>query len=112
VGLRGRDQLAAIEARRLGHQHQLFATPRIAQRDDRVPSLRPGDGVALAGALLSAVHRREIIERHDEDWFQNPRAIAELRHEDSLARDPALISLAEMHRAVELCAFEAELAIG
>jgi hypothetical protein len=47
-----------------------------------LPTLRPGDGAALAGTLLAATQRDELLRRHDEDWFRNPRAQAELRAED------------------------------
>jgi hypothetical protein len=33
----------------------------------------------LAAFLLAVVESAELAERHDEDWFRNPRAIAELR---------------------------------
>lgn len=33
----------------------------------------------LAAFLLALVETAELAERHDEDWFRNPRAIAELR---------------------------------
>ncbi|HET9932000.1 MAG TPA: hypothetical protein VFQ35_14960 [Polyangiaceae bacterium] len=33
----------------------------------------------LAAFLLALVESSELAERHDEDWFRNPRAIAELR---------------------------------
>src|SRR5205807_2978113 len=52
-----------------------------------LPAVRPGDGAALCGVVLATPARRQLIERFDEDWFRNPRAIAELRHEDTLARD-------------------------
>ncbi|MFZ5890982.1 MAG: hypothetical protein ACOY0T_08020 [Myxococcota bacterium] len=35
--------------------------------------------VELVGFLLALVHNAELTDRHDEDWFRNPRAIAELR---------------------------------
>lgn len=33
----------------------------------------------LAGLLLALSENADLIERHDEDWFRNPRAIDELR---------------------------------
>ncbi|XXX77142.1 hypothetical protein WMF30_56780 [Sorangium sp. So ce134] len=53
-----------------------------------VPALDPGAAARLAGALLAARDRRDLIERFDEDWFRNPRAAEALRDEDS-ARSPA-----------------------
>ncbi|MBM4376692.1 MAG: hypothetical protein FJ095_16540 [Deltaproteobacteria bacterium] len=71
-----------------------------------LPTLRPGDGAALTGALLAGAQRRELIERHDEDWYRNPRAHAELRAEDEGVRtvDPiAEETLAgEVSRLVEV----------
>ncbi|WP_437622773.1 hypothetical protein [Sorangium sp. So ce1151] len=54
-----------------------------------VPALEPDAAVRLAGALLAARDRRDLIERFDEDWFRNPRAAEALRDEDSAPRAPA-----------------------
>lgn len=43
--------------------------------------VRPRDSQRFAGALLAARRYERLIEAHDEDWFRNPRAIAELRAE-------------------------------
>ncbi|MBM4358172.1 MAG: hypothetical protein FJ096_08675 [Deltaproteobacteria bacterium] len=51
-----------------------------------MPSLRPGDGAALAGSLAAIGRRFELVATHDEDWFRNPRALAELRDELSRPR--------------------------
>ncbi|XXT19930.1 hypothetical protein WME94_57880 [Sorangium sp. So ce429] len=51
-----------------------------------VPALEPEAAVRLAGALLAARDRRDLIERFDEDWFRNPRAAEALRDEDSAPR--------------------------
>ncbi|WP_437577491.1 hypothetical protein [Sorangium sp. So ce887] len=53
-----------------------------------VPALDPGAATRLAGALLAARDRRDLIERFDEDWFRNPRAAEALRDEDSAPRSP------------------------
>ncbi|WP_437647275.1 hypothetical protein [Sorangium sp. So ce362] len=53
-----------------------------------VPALDPGAAARLAGALLAARDRRDLIERFDEDWFRNPRAAEALRDEDSALRSP------------------------
>jgi hypothetical protein len=34
--------------------------------------------VAFEAALRGAQQQRELVHRHDEDWFKNPRAVAEL----------------------------------
>jgi hypothetical protein len=43
--------------------------------------VRPRDSQRLAGALLAASRYERLVQTHDEDWFRNPRAIAELRAE-------------------------------
>ena len=54
-----------------------------------VPALGPQDPTRLAGALLALSDRRALIERFDEDWFQNPRAALALREEHAvLPQDP------------------------
>jgi hypothetical protein len=77
-----------------------------------LPTLRSGDGAALCAAVLAWARRRELIDRFDEDWFRNPRAIAELRHEDSLARDPTPIAVAGLDAALDLLVSEAEQVLG
>ncbi len=47
-----------------------------------VPRLRPIDGPALVGGIWAVEDRAALVDRHDEDWFRNPRAIETLRHED------------------------------
>jgi hypothetical protein len=43
--------------------------------------VRPRDSQRFAGALLAESRYESLVLRHDEDWFRNPRAIAELRAE-------------------------------
>jgi hypothetical protein len=43
--------------------------------------VRPRDSQRFAGALLAASRYEQLVQTHDEDWFRNPRAIAELRAE-------------------------------
>jgi len=43
--------------------------------------VRPRDSQHFAGALLAASRHETLLQTHDEDWFRNPRAIAELRAE-------------------------------
>jgi len=52
--------------------------------------VRPRDNQRFAGALLAASRHETLLQTHDEDWFRNPRAIAELRAELS---EPALLPL-------------------
>jgi hypothetical protein len=51
----------------------------------RVPRVELEAGHRLAGLLGSTHDRRRLRERFDEDWFDNPRALEELRHENSLS---------------------------
>lgn len=41
--------------------------------------VRPRDSQRFAGALLAASQHDALRQTHDEDWFRNPRAIAEVR---------------------------------
>ncbi len=43
--------------------------------------VRARDSQRFAGALLAATRYELLVQVHDEDWFRNPRAIAELRAE-------------------------------
>ncbi|HEY0467104.1 MAG TPA: hypothetical protein VGC79_23045 [Polyangiaceae bacterium] len=52
--------------------------------------VRPRDNQRFAGALLAASRHETLVRTHDEDWFRNPRAIAELRAE---LGEPALTPL-------------------
>jgi len=49
-----------------------------------VPRLGLPDAARLAGALLAARDRRDLVERFDEDWFASPHAARGLREEDSI----------------------------
>ena len=51
---------------------------------------RPRDSQRFAGALLAASRHETLLQTHDEDWFRNPRAIAELRAELSEPTQTAL----------------------
>jgi hypothetical protein len=54
-----------------------------------VPKLEAGDVTRFFGALLSAVDRRRLVERFDEDWFRNPRAAEALREEQAALPEDA-----------------------
>ncbi len=43
--------------------------------------VRPRDSQRFAGTLLASSRHETLVQAHDEDWFRNPRAIAELRAE-------------------------------
>jgi len=61
--------------------------------------VRPRDNQRFAGALLAASRHETLLHTHDEDWFRNPRAIAELRAELSDPTAPALDEPALGHGA-------------
>src|SRR6185369_13608981 len=61
--------------------------------------VRPRDHQRFAGALLAASRHETLLYTHDEDWFRNPRAIAELRAELSDPAAPALDEPALSHGA-------------
>jgi hypothetical protein len=46
--------------------------------------LRVDDAQRFAGLLLGAQRFFELVEAHDEDWFDNPRAADQLRSEARL----------------------------
>ena len=64
-----------------------------------LPRPRQGALSRLAATLRTAVDREELVQRFDEDWFDNPRAIATLREEDAGPRRAA-VSSAELSESV------------
>ena len=64
--------------------------------------VRPRDSQRFAGALLAASRYETLVQTHDEDWFRNPRAIAELRAElnEPAAAVPTTDELAAGARAL------------
>ncbi|WP_437570666.1 hypothetical protein [Sorangium sp. So ce542] len=77
-----RDRFEEVTARALG-------APIPGALAGVLPALDPGAAARLAGAVLAARDRRDLIERFDEDWFRNPRAAEALRDEDGAPRSPA-----------------------
>ncbi|WP_437724631.1 hypothetical protein [Sorangium sp. So ce861] len=77
-----RDRFEEVTARALG-------APIPGALAGVLPALDPGAAARLAGVLLAARDRRDLIERFDEDWFRNPRAAEALRDEDGAPRSPA-----------------------
>jgi hypothetical protein len=61
-----------------------------------VPRLGPDDPVRLAGALVAARDRRELIDRFDEDWFKSPHAGRAIREEDAVVPATPLASAAAL----------------
>jgi hypothetical protein len=48
-----------------------------------LPSLRTGDAPWIIGCFVGGHDARVLVERFDEDWFDNPRAAEALRAEDA-----------------------------
>jgi hypothetical protein len=64
---------------------RVFGRPSRSGWFGRVPRLDVEARHRLAGLLGSTRDRRTLRERFDEDWFDNPRALEELRHENCLS---------------------------
>lgn len=77
-----------------------------------VPTLRTGDGAALIGTVVASLERRELVDRHDEDWFRNPRALAELRDADGRPRGEATVSESSLEAATVALSGDLSDAIG
>ena len=54
-----------------------------------LPQLGLRDEARLVGALEAARLSRWLVDRHDEDWYRNPRALIDLK--DRLGRAPELV---------------------
>ena len=76
--LRGSKSLAS-ELPELSHRALGFELP--AEVAGVFIRVRPRDSQRFAGALLASARHEQLVQQHDEDWFRNPRAIAELRAE-------------------------------
>jgi hypothetical protein len=73
-----------------------------------VPKLEPHDPTELAGIVLAARDRRDLIDRYDEDWFRSPHAARALREEQGVLPASTRVtaadldaSLTELIRALE-----------
>jgi hypothetical protein len=60
----------------------------------------------FAARLVAARLERDLVERHDEDWFRNPRAREELREQ---AREPVTLEIVD--EALEAGVLEIERAL-
>jgi hypothetical protein len=69
------------------------------------PAPRVDEAARLLGLASSERLSREMIERLDVDWFQNPRSVAELRRRASLPEPPGSVeteeSVTSIARALE-----------
>jgi hypothetical protein len=79
----------------------VFGSPPAPSLLGVLPSLRARAAPRLVGAVLAAPRRAELCNRHDEDWFQNPRAAEELRHEDTLPFADDALELHRLERALD-----------
>ena len=50
-----------------------------------LPRLDPEAAARLTGLLVATTDRATLRDRFDEDWFDNPKAVLELRHENHQA---------------------------
>jgi hypothetical protein len=53
-----------------------------------LPRLQVDDPQRFAGMLLAAEQHFNLVERHDEDWYRNPRTAEELRDSADLSPEP------------------------
>lgn len=68
--------------------------------------VRPRDSQRFAGTLLASARHERLVQAHDEDWFRNPRAIAELRAE---LNEPEVAELGAPELAAGAAALQARL---
>jgi hypothetical protein len=69
-------------------EEQLARAFRVAARPDVAGALfrlHPDDAQRFAGLLLAFAEAARLRERHEEDWYRNPRAIEQLRDEARLS---------------------------
>lgn len=85
-----------------------LGAPLPATLRDAWPDLRPEEPSRFAGMLHARAFERDMVERFDEDWFQNPKAGAHLA---AVAAGPVFVEEppAEGMPAAIARAFEREL---
>lgn len=81
---------------------RLFGEPAPNATLAVLPRLRPAGAAAFVGSVLAFADRRSWVERHDVDWFRNPRAAAEIRDAFEKPLDLAPLAEDDVHEA--LCA--------
>jgi hypothetical protein len=80
--------LSGRSAFREAFEEHLARAFRIAARPDAAGALfrpRADDQQRFAGLLLAGAEAARMRERHEEDWYRNPRAIEQLRDEARLS---------------------------
>lgn len=80
---------------------RLFGEPTPVVTLAVLPRLRPAHAAAFAGSVLAFDDGRSLSERHDLDWFRNPRAAAELRDAFEKPADLAPIASDDATRALD-----------
>jgi hypothetical protein len=81
------DGKSALAERFAETTEAMFGAPAPASLCAALPQLRSGDAAAVAGSLLALEEHDALVARHEEDWFRNPRAAAEIREADAAAGD-------------------------
>lgn len=64
---------------------QAFRAPLKPDLAGAIFRLHADDLQRFAGALLAGAEARRMIERHEDDWYRNPRAVEQLRDEARLS---------------------------
>lgn len=89
-----------------------FGAPLPGSLARMIPRLRGGHAlVRFAAMLRGALGAASLVERHDEDWFENPRAGVELAHALSAPARREAPSDDELARAVDLVVRSCEEAL-
>jgi hypothetical protein len=74
--LAAQERVSADDFEELGTR--VFGAPLPAALRDAWPQARCDDSARFVAVLRAHTFVRELVSRHDEDWFENPRAGAEL----------------------------------
>jgi hypothetical protein len=64
--------------------------------------LHVDDSQRFAGVLRAARRYQALLDEHDEDWFDNPRAADQLRAEAALA-PPVVLERSELETCSDAC---------
>ena len=91
---------------------RLFGEPQPPALLAVLPRLHAHDGRRLVGTLLAHEQQHGLIQRHDLDWFRNPRAAAELRDADGRVEEPLELEDARQEELVEGLARTVEAQLG
>lgn len=67
--------------------NDVFGDPSAAPLLDR----EPGDAVHALALLSTAPLAAELRDRHDEDWFENPRAVVDVRSRCAVPEPPPVV---------------------